>query len=100
MGLSTTKRIPKSRKDHKCDYCGKAIPKGTVYYRHKMIYPADNYFDTKFGSVEIKQCPKCLYSKKEHRRRYANFVQGCEHPRKFRGSDLDGQFCMLCRSRI
>ena len=35
--------VKKARKDHKCDYCGEVIPKGTKYYWQKNIYDGTFY---------------------------------------------------------
>jgi len=76
------KRIPKSRKEHICFDCDKVIPKDTVYYVIKHMYH-DIDCKPNFGSIEVKQCPKCLYEEKCHYKRYADFTKRCEHLRKF-----------------
>ena len=82
MDRKIVKRIPKSRKEHECFECGKVIPKRTVYYLIKHIY-RDIDCEPNFGSIEVKQCPKCLYKEKCHHERYADFTKRCEHPKKF-----------------
>jgi len=82
MDRKIVKRIPKSRKEHECFECGKVIPKRTVYYLIKHIY-RDIDCEPNFGSIKVKQCPKCIYKEKRHRERYADFIKRCEHPKKF-----------------
>lgn len=36
-----SKTEPKARKDHRCIWCGQAIPKGTKYVSERSVYDGD-----------------------------------------------------------
>jgi NAD-dependent SIR2 family protein deacetylase len=63
----------------KCDYCGKIIPKGAVYYKDRSVY-SDDDCTYKIYASEIISCPKCKYKLDKHNERVALFKEACNHP--------------------
>lgn len=70
------KKILRSKRPHTCDYCGKTIPKGTVYYREKHIIKDE---DMIFYTYVTKTCPKCVFKSKQGGERFKRFKPTCEH---------------------
>lgn len=70
------KKIPKSMIPHVCDYCGKSIPKGTVYYREKHLFKDGGEF---LGSYTVKVCSKCLFKRNQRIGRFKRFKSTCKH---------------------
>lgn len=69
-------RIPKSRKPHTCDLCGKQIPKGSPYYRNKQV----DFVEGRAYSNERKVCPQCRYTNSMRQKRFESFKSKCQHP--------------------
>lgn len=69
---------PKARKDHKCTWCGKLIPKGTIYNYSSGV------FDGSFCTSHLHD--ECLKAQqKSYNRREISFDEGYEPYAQKRG---------------
>lgn len=74
--MQVVKRISRANKAHKCDMCGRKIPKRTVYYREKEGVEVEGGLVT----WETKWCPKCKHKNDRHKDRFQVFKSKCHHP--------------------
>lgn len=71
--------VAKRKLKNGCDWCGKPIFKGNVYYRRRDVFTDDMGI---YGHTTIF-CPKCKYKIEQHNLRHEKFKKVCKHPEEF-----------------